>query len=86
MQTRSMADPRVVLIGKPDCHLCEEARAIVERVCAGRNIAWAEKSLLDDPGLADEYWEHIPVVIIDGEVHSRWFVDEKALESALTAR
>ncbi len=81
-----MAEPRVVLIGKPDCHLCEEARVVVARVCDARNMAWVEKSLADEPGLADEFWEHIPVVLIDGEVHSRWFVDESALETALTDR
>jgi hypothetical protein len=81
-----VAEPRVVLIGKPDCHLCEEARVVVARVCDARNMAWVEKSLADEPGLADEFWEHIPVVLIDGEVHSRWFVDESALETALTDR
>ena len=85
-QTRGVAEARVVLIGKPDCHLCEEARVVVARVCDARNIAWVEKSLADEPGLADEFWEHIPVVLIDGEVHSRWFVDEKDLETALAAR
>ncbi|MEK9664967.1 MAG: glutaredoxin family protein [Candidatus Nanopelagicales bacterium] len=81
-----MAEPRVVLIGKPDCHLCEEARVVVARVCDARNMAWVEKSLADEPGLADDFWEHIPVVLIDGEVPSRWFGDESARETALTDR
>ena len=85
-QTRGVADPRVVLVGKPDCHLCEDAQVIVERVCGDAGIDWEERSVLDDPALADEYWEHIPVVLVDGEVFSRWFVQESDLRARLVDR
>lgn len=81
-----MTDPRVVLVGKPGCHLCEEARVIVARACADAGVDWIERSTEDDPELADAYWEHIPVILIDGEIHSRWFVDPVALASALSNR
>jgi len=42
--------------------------------------------VLDDPALADEYWEHIPVVLVDGEVFSRWFVQESDLRARLVDR
>ena len=54
--------PRVTLIGKPDCHLCADARQVVADVCAETGEEWAEVSIEDDPALFDEYWERIPVV------------------------
>ena len=74
----------VVLIGKPMCHLCDDARVIVEAVCAEAGQPWSERSILDDPGLYDEYWERIPVVLIDGRVHSIWRVDPEALRRELS--
>lgn len=70
---------RVVLVGKPDCHLCQDARAIVESVCAELGMEWREVSILDDPDLADRYWEQIPVVLVDGEVVATWYVDPAGL-------
>jgi Glutaredoxin-like domain (DUF836) len=75
--------PRVQLVGKPGCHLCDQARAAVERVCAELDVAWDEVSILDDPGLADLYWEQIPVTLVDGTVVGIWHVDEGRLRAAL---
>jgi hypothetical protein len=60
------ASPRVVLIGKPACHLCDQARAVVAEVCERLGVDWAEQSIFDDPALYDEYWERIPVTLVDG--------------------
>jgi Glutaredoxin-like domain (DUF836) len=77
---------RITLIGKPGCHLCDDARVVIERVAADTGTAWEELSILDDPGLAEQYWEHIPVVLVDGEQHDFWRVDEQRLRSALAGR
>ena len=74
----------VTIIGKPDCHLCDDARAQVMAVCAELGIEWQERSILDDPGLYDEYWEKIPVILIDGRVHDYWRVDQQRLRGALS--
>ena len=52
---------RITLIGKPGCHLCDDARAVVERVAAETGTAWEELSILDDPELREQYAEQIPV-------------------------
>lgn len=75
--------PRVRLVGKPGCHLCDQARILIERVCADLDVAWDEASILDDPVLADLYWEQIPVTLVDGVVLGVWHVDEAGLRSAL---
>jgi hypothetical protein len=77
--------PDVLLLGKPGCHLCDDARAIVTDVLAEFPAAtFAERSILDDPDLMDAYAEEIPVVLIDGKVHTIWRVDPARLRKALS--
>ena len=66
--------PRVTLIGKPGCHLCDEAREVVARVTAELGEDYEELSILDDPELRSRYWEQIPVTLVDGEQHDFWRV------------
>jgi len=76
---------RVVLLGKPGCHLCETARDVVAAVAAELDVEWRELSILDHPELAARYAEQIPVVVVDGREHEYWRVDERRLRQALTA-
>ena len=80
-----MSDPRVTLYGKPGCHLCDDARAVVERVCVDLGESFEEISILDDPALLDRYAEEIPVTLVDGRQHDFWRVDEARLRDALGA-
>jgi hypothetical protein len=78
-----MSEPRVTLISKPGCHLCDEARAVVARVAEDLGVGWTELDITTDQALADEYWEQIPVTLVDGKQHDFWRVDEARLRSAL---
>ena len=80
-----VTDPRVLLLGKPGCHLCDDAREIVKRVCGELNVTWEERNVLDDPELERRYGEQIPVTIVDGMQHDFWRVDEGRLRAVLTA-
>jgi hypothetical protein len=77
---------RITLIGKPGCHLCDVARDVVARVAAETGAGWRELSILDHPELAERYREQIPVVLVDGEEHDFWRVDEPRLRDALAGR
>jgi hypothetical protein len=77
---------RVTLIGKPGCHLCDEAREVVSRVTAELGVRWEELSILDDPALRERYWEQIPVTLVDGKQHDFWRVSEPRLRAALSAK
>ena len=77
---------RITLIGKPGCHLCDDARVVVERVAADTGAGWQELSILDDDGLREQYAELIPVVLVDGEQHDFYRVDEGRLRAALQGR
>ena len=78
----------VTLIGKPDCHLCDVARDVVETVVAELPedaVEVEELSIADDPALYARWWEKIPVVLIDGELHGHWRVSPDRLRVALEA-
>lgn len=77
-------DARVRLIGRGGCHLCDDARAVIAEVCAETGTRWDEVSIDDDPVLADEFWERIPVVLLDGLPFDFWRVDGPRLRAALT--
>lgn len=75
----------VTLIGKPGCHLCDDAREIIAEVCAEVGAAWEEKDINTDEELYRKYWEQIPVVLVDGSQHDFWRVDRGRLRRALGA-
>ena len=75
--------PRVVLLGRPGCHLCDDAREIIERVTAELGVQWQEHSIDEDPELVRRYAEQIPVTFVDGRRHAFWRVDEARLRAAL---
>ena len=74
---------RVTLYGKPGCHLCDDARAIVEQVCGELGVGRTEIDITQDPALFEQYGEQIPVTFVDGRQHDFWRVDEQRLRSAL---
>lgn len=81
----------LTLIGKPDCHLCDVAEQIVETVVgelpngAADRVAIEQASIADDTALYEKWWEKIPVVLIDGELHAHWRVSADRLRAALLA-
>ncbi len=83
MAEAAKAAARVTLIGKPGCHLCDDARHVIERVCTETGESWTELSILDDPELADEYWDQIPVILVDGRQHDFLRVDAGRLRNRL---
>lgn len=74
---------RVQVIGRPGCHLCAEAEAVVAQVCAEVGEDYRVVSIEDDPALADRYAEYIPVIVVDGAQHDFFRVDPDRLTAAL---
>jgi glutaredoxin len=70
---------RIVLYGRPDCHLCDEAREVLARV----GEPFEEIDIESDDELLKRYLERIPVVSVDGEELFDFFVDEAALRERL---
>ncbi|WP_395244530.1 glutaredoxin family protein [Agromyces sp. MMS24-K17] len=87
MTARTIA---LTLVGKPGCHLCDDAREVVtavrEEVAAlpdGPDVAYEELDILQDETLFERFAEEIPVVLLDGEVHGYWRIDPTRLKTAL---
>lgn len=85
-----MATASLTLIGKPGCHLCDDARTVVTGVINdlstrtdAPSITLDEVSILDDPALSAKYVEEIPVLLINGRVHNYWRIDPVRLTTAL---
>jgi glutaredoxin len=73
----------VTLYGRPGCHLCEDARAALERLRRREPFALEDVDIETDPALHARYLERIPVIAVDGEELSDYFVDEDALLARL---
>jgi glutaredoxin len=73
----------ITLYGKPGCHLCEDARAALERIRAERRFELEEVDVSLDPVLHRRYGERIPVLALDGEELFEYFVDEASLRERL---
>jgi glutaredoxin len=75
---------RVTLYAKPGCHLCDDARQVIERVCADLGTDFAEVDITTSEELMGLYGEQIPVTFVDGHQHDFWRVDETRLRRALS--
>lgn len=86
---RRAADPaassthRVTLLSRPGCHLCDEARAVIEQVTAEVGATYEERDITTDETLLRTYAEQIPVTLVDGRQHDFWRVDAARLRKAL---
>ena len=73
----------VTLYSQPGCHLCDDARAVLERVRARIPFELHERDINEDDALVLSHLERIPVIELDGEELFEYFVDEAALAARL---
>jgi glutaredoxin len=74
-----MTAARIIMYGRPTCHLCEYAREALARVRAATGVSWVEVSVTSDPELEREYGDRVPVIMLDGREHSWFRVEEDRL-------
>jgi glutaredoxin len=72
-----------LLYTRPGCHLCEDAEAVVGRVCADVGASYDVVDISASTELMAAYGEQIPVTFVDGRQHDFWRVDEGRLRRAL---
>ena len=81
----------LTLLTKPGCHLCEEAKTVVDSAIdkfksehsSENPIELTEVNILEDQALLDKYGEEIPVLQINGATHAYWRIDSERLIAAL---
>lgn len=76
---------RITLYTRTGCHLCEDARLVIEQVCAELGEEYAEVDIDTDPSLVTRFGEEVPVTFVDGRQHDFWRVDPTRLRAALNA-
>ena len=83
----------LTLIGKPGCHLCDEARDAIDGVLLefrkanpNTDVTLEEQNILEDEALRLKYSEEIPVLLIDGKMHNYWRIDDERSMRALYAK
>jgi glutaredoxin len=76
----------VVLYSRPGCHLCDDARVVLQRVRATHPFSLQERNIDEDDELLRRYLERIPVVTVDGQECFEFFVDETKLRAQLGDR
>jgi len=76
----------VTLYSRPGCHLCDDARAALQRVRGHAPFVLHEVNIEDDDALHARYLERIPVIALDGEELFDYFVDEETLARRILYR
>jgi len=74
----------ITIYAKPGCHLCDEARTVLDEVRSRRPFELREVDVSIDPALNRRYGERVPVVHVDGDEAFEYHVDARALEERLT--
>jgi predicted thioredoxin/glutaredoxin len=82
-----MSAPRLTLLTRHDCSLCEEM--LSELTIFGRKLALPPLDVLDvdaDPLLRRRHGTEVPVLLLDGTVVCRHRLDRPELERLLRGR
>jgi glutaredoxin len=80
---QDVSTPRIRLLVRTGCHLCDEARVVVSGVCDELGEHFEEVDIDAHPELLARYSEEVPVTFVDGRQHDFWRVDGNRLRAAL---
>ena len=75
--------PRLTLLTRVGCHLCETAAETLTRIGAEAGLVPETVDVDTDPELQAEYGDRVPVVLLDGREHSYFTVDVERLRRDL---
>jgi len=75
----------VEIYSKPDCHLCDDAKAILLNMQRRDGFALREVNIATDEKLLAEYGARIPLVFVNGHLVCKYFVEEKAILNSMAA-
>ena len=67
---------RVTLISRDGCHLCEVAEQTLDRIAPGD---WTRVDVDSSVELQRDYSDRVPVILLDGQEHGYWRVEEARL-------
>jgi glutaredoxin len=76
----------LTLYGKPDCHLCHEARSLLAALQREFDFTFREVDISTVVALEERYRYTIPVVLIDNELELAAPIYERELRAALASK
>ena len=79
-----MGSVQVTVIGRDECHLCDDVTRVIEEVLTDfRDVALDKRKVEENPEWLEFYTDKVPVILIDGVEHGYWRVNEKIFRGAL---
>lgn len=69
------AVPLVEIFSKPDCHLCAEAKSLLQQLQASYSFLLQEVDITTDSALLLQYAEDVPVILINRRKAFKYRVD-----------
>ena len=76
----------VTLYSRPGCHLCDDMKAVVERVARSVPLTLIVVDISTDTELEQRYGQEIPVLLIDGRKAAKYRVSEEELSRKLKGK
>lgn len=73
----------LLMLSRVGCHLCQEARTVVDRVARSAGVSWREVDVDEDPELRAEWGDLVPAVLVDGVCLGYYRIDPERLAAAL---
>jgi glutaredoxin len=74
---------QVTVMTRQGCPACDTAERDVERICGELGVEWSVLDVDSDADWRGEYGDRVPVILVDGEEHGYWKVEEDRLRRAL---
>ncbi|WP_158886534.1 glutaredoxin family protein [Amycolatopsis anabasis] len=74
---------QITVMTRRGCGSCEQAERVIERLAAELGVEWSAADVDSDPEWRAEYGDRVPVILLDGDEHSYWTVDEDRLRRDL---
>ena len=78
-----VADPRIRIYSRRECHLCDDAKAVVAPIAEARGLSVETVDVDSSAELAARYGLEVPVVFVDGRKAFKFRVDVAKLEKLL---
>lgn len=78
-----VADPRIRIYSRQQCHLCDDAKAVVAPIAKARGLTVETVDVDGSEELKALYGLEVPVVFVDGRKAFKFRVDAKKLEKLL---
>jgi len=77
---------QITIYSKPDCHLCDDAKAILKKVSTDFVFTLTEINIEENPETYEKYKYDIPVVFVDDVRLFKGKIEETKLRKALSSR